>query len=95
MPLREYLLDAAGSEITVRLAFAPSLAHQKPISMGCPRRSRAWKGGKMNDPEEGTSRADLLALLRKSLIISGAGEGNRTLVIITKSVLLGNFMISA
>jgi len=30
------------------------------------------------------SPSDSLALLRKSLVIHGAGEGNRTLVIITK-----------
>ena len=35
------------------------------------------------------------ALLRKSLIISGAGEGNRTLVIITKAHSQGNALFSA
>ena len=33
------------------------------------------------------------ALTLKFLIISGAGEGNRTLVIITKAVLFDNHMI--
>jgi transposase InsO family protein len=35
------------------------------------------------------------ALIRKSLIINGAGEGNRTLVIITKSRLARNLLIRA
>ena len=33
------------------------------------------------------------AQIRKTLIISGAGEGNRTLVIITKAVCCGNALI--
>ena len=56
---------------------------RKPISTECPYRSRASKGRKINDPEEEQRRqftCNLLALFRKSLIINGAGEGNRTLV---------------
>ena len=42
---------------------------------------------KKDEGKAPTFTCTLLAHLRKCLILNGAGEGNRTLVIITKAVL--------